>query len=80
MLEEAIACLREIDSDPAAALAKDLEPSRDATSDDLSSAASRVLELWDGQPSPSLRAGLSIDRLEEAGERLVAVSKLILGR
>ncbi len=80
MLDEAIACLREIDSDPAAALAKDLEPSRDAASDDLSGAASRVLELWDGRPSPSLRAGLAIDRLEDAGERLVTVSRLIVGR
>ena len=80
MLDGAIACLREIDSDPAAALAKDLEPTRDAASDDLSGAASRVLELWDGRASPSLRAGLSIDRLEDAGERLVAVSRLIVGR
>ncbi len=80
MLEEVIACLREIDSDPAAALAKDLEPSLEAASDDLSSAANRLLELWDGHPSSSLRAGLSIDRLEDAGERLVAISKLVVGR
>ncbi len=80
MLEEAIACLREIDSDPAAALARNLEPSRDAASDDLSGAASRVLELWDGRPAPTLRAGVAINRLEDAGERLVAVSRLILGR
>ncbi len=80
MLDEAIACLREIDSDPAATLAKDLEPTRETASDDLSSAASRVMELWDGRPSPSLRAGISIGRLEDAGERLVTVSKLVLGR
>ncbi len=80
MLDEAIVCLREIDSGPAAALAVDLEQTRNAASDDLSSAASRVLELWDGRPSPSLRAGISIGRLEDAGERLVTVSRLVLGR
>ena len=80
MLDEAIACLREIDSGPAVALAVDLEQTRDAASDDLSSAASRVLELWDGRPSPSLRAGLASKRLGDAGERLLELSKVILGR
>ena len=79
MLGEAIACLREIDSDPARALAGDLEQTRDAASHDLSSAAGRVLELWDGRPSASLGAGLASDRLGNAGERLLVVSKVILG-
>jgi len=72
---DAIARLQALDSAPARALASDLEQARDAAVHDLSGAAGRVLALLDGSAFGSLAR-----ELDDDGERLLAISKVILGR
>ena len=75
------ACLRGVGTAAAEALAGDLESARESASHDLTGAASRVLELWDDAALGALGAGsLAHDQLEDLGERMRAVSKIILGR
>jgi hypothetical protein len=81
IVSDGIACLRGVGTDPAEVLAADLERAREAASEDLLGAASRVVELWTQTASASLGAGSTArDQLEDAGERMLAVSKVILGR
>lgn len=77
---DAIAVLRGIGSAPAEALAADLEQARAGAEDDLSSAASRVLELWSARAPAAAEDAVVRDRLEDAGERVLAASRIILGR
>ena len=78
---DGIACLRGVGTDPAEVLAADLERAREAASEDLPTAASRVVDLWsDGAPAILGAGSAARDQLEDVGERMLAVSKVILGR
>lgn len=78
---DAIALLRSEGSEPAEALAVDLERARDDASDDLCGAAARVIELWEAGASRVVGGGAQGRvGLEDAGERVLAVSRIILGR
>jgi hypothetical protein len=77
---DAIACLRELRSAPADALAAELERARRAASDDLSGAAERVLELWEAAPASLSGGAGDAARLGDAADRARAVARVILGR
>jgi hypothetical protein len=77
---DAIARLRELDSQAADSLAADLEQARRSASEDLSGAAARVLELWEAAPAALAGGAGPADRLGDAAERARAVSRVILGR
>lgn len=63
------------------ALADALLGARELASEDLAAAATRVLELWpDGSAAPLELPRDARERLDEAAERLLAVSCIILGR
>ncbi len=79
ILGDAIACLR-AGSDAAQALAVDLQKARAAASEDLPVAAARALELWDGRSLDDLVAADARPALDDAAERMIAVSKVVLGR
>jgi hypothetical protein len=77
---DAIARLRELDSEAADSLAADLEHARRSASENLSGAAARVLELWEAAPAALAGGADPGDRLGDAAERARAVSRVILGR
>lgn len=62
-------------------LADALLRARELASDDLDAAAARVLELWpDGSAGELELSRDAREQLDEAAERLLAVSRIILGR
>lgn len=70
---DAVRGLRAVDSDAAQSLAEDLQHARDGAAADLAGSAQRVLELCEDR---SL-APLGVD---DAGERMIAVARIVLGR
>ena len=79
VLGDAIACLR-AGSDAAQELAVDLQKARAGAAEDLPAAAARALELWEGRSVPDLVAADARPALDDAGERMIAVARVILGR
>lgn len=80
-VEDAVACLRECEAAPARALGAKLEKALSLAREDLEGAARTLLAGWEGFESDALSlAPPARVRLEDASERMLAISKLILGR
>jgi hypothetical protein len=78
---DAVDRLREVETERAEGLASDLERVRHDASEDLSAAAARALELWsDALPARLAGGSDSEGPLADVGERMTAISRIILGR